>query len=61
MSKEWEKYFEQGSRAFEQGQISEAETYLKAAVGEAERGEDKMILAASLERLGELYFEVQRF
>src|SRR5208337_1399156 len=61
MSKDWEKFFEQGNAALEQGTLDQAETMFKAALSEAERGNDELVTAVSLERLGELYFEWQRF
>ncbi|HMY53287.1 MAG TPA: tetratricopeptide repeat protein, partial [Candidatus Obscuribacter sp.] len=60
-NKEWEKYFEQGNIAFEQGQYEQAETMLKAALSTSERGQDELVTATSLDRLGELYFEMQQY
>jgi len=58
---QWEKYFEQGTEAFAEGNFEQADAMLKAALAVAERLDDKLILAMSADRLGELYFETQHY
>ncbi|MBK7839014.1 MAG: tetratricopeptide repeat protein [Candidatus Obscuribacter sp.] len=60
-NKEWDKYFAQGSEAFEQGNFELAETMLTTALSSAERGQDELITSTSLDKLGELYFEMERY
>jgi tetratricopeptide (TPR) repeat protein len=57
MSKDWEKFFEQGNQAFEADNLEAAESFFKAALAAAEESENELDVAVCSERLGELYFE----
>ncbi len=61
MSKDWEKFFEQGIQAFEADRLEQAESLFKAALAAAEDSENQLDVAICSEKLGELYFETQRY
>lgn len=42
MSKDWEKFFEQGNQAFEADNLEAAESFFKAALAAAEQSDNEL-------------------